>query len=201
MIQHMNALHKIASELEGIDPVMAYEFSAYLRRLVSTDRVHMLKLNKFNKITSSPDDLIELAENRSGGWDWTHTNVDGRGTRNRTGWRLQPSEVLKMIDTLIEPGPETDAVKAVFTKEVEAGNAGVPKGAEMGGGPSALSEMRPGEEKGGIGTKPSWLDDFSIWDTSLGSQKIIKKAIHVAYARPDLRPTILRILRNLVKRS
>ena len=194
----MNALYRIASKLEAIDPLLSYEFSDHLKSLVATDRRFVLELNSRTKNLSSPRDKIELVENRSGGWDWIHTNVDGAGTRDKTGWRLQPTEVLKMIDQSIEPGPMTDEIKIMLEQEVSAGNPGVPRGSEMSPAlPTDLSGLKMTEEKGGISEgNPSY---HSVWD--IGSQRLIKKAVHTAYSHPDLRPIIIPILSKLVNHS
>lgn len=201
MISRMKNLLRIASQLEAIDPIVAYEFSDHLRNLTATDRRFVLELLPREKNLTHPSDKIELIENSSGGWDWMHMNVDGQGSRDITGWRLQPSEVLKIIDKSIVPGPMTDEVKSVLEQEVSAGNTGVPRGSEMGGGPTALPEPRSEEIKSTVADPNPWERGYSVFDSSLASQKLLKKAIHMAYTRPETRPTILPILRKIVKRA
>jgi len=205
MLAHMNALYKIACKLDSIDPLIAYEFSENLRTLVAADRRFKMDMISREKNLSNQSDQIELVENREGGWDWIHTNVDGHGTRDTTGWRLQPSEVLKMIDQSIQPGPMTDEVKALLEQEISSGAAGgIPRGSEMIGGPSALAEVPLSEIPSAV-VEPgdrTWERDSSPWGHELGAdaQKLIKKAIHVAHSRPELRPALLPILRKLIKR-
>jgi hypothetical protein len=151
---------------------------------------------------SHPSDQIELIENREGGWDWIHTNVDGHGTRDVTGWRLQPGEIISMIDKSIEPGPMTDEVKAMLLQEAQQSDTGIPRGMSgMGDGPTALPPPAPGEGGGISESTHPWRRDDSIWGNDIAAQKLIKKAIHAAHSRPDLRPTILPILRMTVKKA
>jgi hypothetical protein len=202
MLKQMNALYRIASELEAIDPLIAYEFDQHLRSLVSTDRSFILELLPREKNLSNQLDRVELVENRSGGWDWIHTNVDGQGTRDKTGWRLQPSEILKMIDSSVEPGPMTDEVKALLEQEMSGGNPGVPRGSEMIGEPTALPDVDMTETPSAVEENSHpWDRGFSLSDHGLASQKLVKKAIHVAYSRPDLRSSILPILRKIIKHN
>jgi hypothetical protein len=202
MRNHMNALYCIASQLEQVDPLAAYELSNHLRVLTAADRRFKLQLTGREKKLSHPDDQIELVENRGGGWDWIHTNVDGHGTRNMTGWRLQPSEVLKMIEQSIESGPMVEEVKAMLNQEMAAGNAGVPRGAEMGGGPSALPEVPMNEIPSAVVMPEdrTWMRDTSIHDPTLGAEtvKLVRKAIAAAKINPALRPRILPILSKLL---
>jgi hypothetical protein len=203
MRDHMNALYRIASQLERVDPLAAYELSSHLRILTAADRRFKLDLLSREKNLSNQNDQVELVENRDGGWDWVHTNVDGHGTRNMTGWRLQPSEVLKMIEQSIELSPMVEEVKAMLNQEMAAGNAGVPRGAEMGGGSSALPEVPMSEVPSAVVMPEdrTWMRDTSIHDPTLGAEtvKLVRKAIAAVKKNPALRPRILPILSKLLK--
>lgn len=199
MIHQMNALLRIASKLAESDPIAAYSLSKHLRRLVSTDRKFRLELNPREKILSHPSDYIEVVENREGGWDWIHANVDGNGSREVTGWRLRPFDIIKLIDDHAVPGPETDEVTKIMSQESVSGNVGIPRGDEMGGGPTAIDPPPPSEAKGGFSpideAARQYMNPQSVWD--IATVKLVKKAIRAASDHPELRPRLVPILKKI----
>lgn len=191
MIANINALHRIAAELEHEDPMAAYALSANLRKLVAGDAKYVVDLSSRSKKLSHPADRLEITKSAEG-WNTTHTNVDGNGTRDTTGWRLQPADVLKIIENEVEPGPMTDEVKAVLEQEIEGGNvSGIPRGDEMGGGPTALPPASFAESGGiidpdeGTWSAQRYMNPESIWDVA--AVRTIKCAIAAAKKNPSLR--------------
>lgn len=202
MISKINALHRIAAELERVDPLVAYEFAANLRSLLAGDASYMLELSQRSKLLSHPADRLEITKSADG-WNTTHTNVDGNGTRETTGWRLQPADVLKVIENEVEPGPMTDEVKAALEQEIAGGDVtGIPRGDEMGGGPTALPPATPAESSGivdpaeGTWSAQQFMNPESIWDVA--TTKTIKRAIAAAKANPSLRPRLAPFFKKIL---
>jgi hypothetical protein len=202
MIAQINALYRIATALESIDPLASYELSSNLRKMIAGEVRFLLELTPMSKKLSHPNDQLEISKSADG-WHTTHTNVDGNWTRETTGWRLTPADVLKVIKNEVVPGPATDEAVAVLEQDISSGNAvGIPRGDEMGGGSVSLPEASQAESGGimdpdeGTWSAQRYMNPESIWDVA--SVNTVKRAIAAAKFNPALRAKLAPMFKKIL---